>query len=86
MSAQPKARREGTVNLSHARARLWINSPEAYSSAGAKCARAREHHDEALAHSLSDWFERALRVEQPEVREQARRLFNVAYREARGAL
>ena len=62
-----------------------VNSLEVYRHAGTKAGRARNHHDEALARQLHEWFIRALTIEQTfEDRQTAREAFNEAYKEARG--
>ena len=56
-----------------------INSIEVYKDAGAKHGRAARNWDAGLMEHWDQWVRRALRLENPEDREIARKAYNDAY-------
>ena len=59
-----------------------INSLEIYRDTGEKAGKAQRHHDSALASFHHDWLRKALALEEPADREQARKAYDDAYRMA----
>jgi hypothetical protein len=56
-----------------------LNSIEAYAEAGKREANARINHDFALVAKTNDWLRRAVALERPEDREEARQAYLAAY-------
>jgi hypothetical protein len=60
------------------------NNPDTYTEAGRKAAQARNQRDEARASSWADYFRKTRDTEATqEGRDEARRLYQAAYTEAR---
>lgn len=61
---------------------MQLNALQTYRDAGAKAAKARWNHDESLAGEMDRWLSRALALEEPEYRKNARQVYDYAYRNA----
>lgn len=57
-----------------------LNSIETYAHAGTMSGRASKRHDAACSSFHSDWAKRAIAMEAPDYRQEARKAFDDAYR------
>lgn len=60
-----------------------LNCPESYAEAGRKAAEARNQRDESRAQHWARYFSAMRALEQGDDRDEARRLYDAAYTEAR---
>jgi len=62
---------------------MKMNSIEAYADAGTAAGTARNHNDEPTARFHTRWARSAIRLEDSEYKQEARRAFDEAYKLAR---